>query len=457
MLKVEDIDAIKDYCDKREHSGRQAARVFQRSRNTVAKVLREGVEGFRRQKGLRRRRRVVLEPHQKYIDGVLEGREGGRQHGKQKHNAITITNHLREHLDYRGSVSQVRRYLQRRRGELGLIGGGKIVLDRVKESNGLCEADWTEVKIYLAGAFITIWLLVVRIRYSGVHFVRGYRAMDTESLLDGLQRSFEWFGGVPTVVQLDNQKAAVVKLLKGRARQETEAYKAFRAHHGFRAQFTMRSSPDENGTVEASMGPVARWLVPAVARMDDLNGYLLHRCEAYKAHQIQDRSAPVGELFDVERNLLIPLPHRRYDTGRERRVGVNQQSRFLYRGVWYSVPLAYRGRKVVAKGYAEEVLALCDGQLIARHQRAFEPGNKQLDPLHFLPALRQKPNQLDHAEAFHQWQLPLIYERFREELERRGDGGLVQYVEILGYLSQFGQSQLSAALRRANGPRGRKD
>ena len=149
MLKVEDIDAIKDYCEKPGYSGRQAARVFQRSRNTVAKVLRDGIEGFRRQKGLRRRPRVVLEPHQKYIDGVLEGREGGRQHGKQKHDAITITNHLREHLDYQGSISQVRRYMQRRRGELGLVGGGKIVLDRIKEANGLCEADWTEVKIYL--------------------------------------------------------------------------------------------------------------------------------------------------------------------------------------------------------------------------------------------------------------------------------------------------------------------
>ena len=49
---------------------------------------------------------------------------------------------------------------------------------------------------------IIIWLFVMRFRFSGALFVRGYRAMDIESLLDGLQRGFESFGGVPAI-QLD--------------------------------------------------------------------------------------------------------------------------------------------------------------------------------------------------------------------------------------------------------------
>lgn len=450
MLKVEDVQAITDYCRVLGHSAREAARVFQRSRNTVSKVLREGVEGFRHREVRRRRPRVLLAEHRGYIDDVLEGREGGLQWGKQKHNGLSITNHLREHLGYEGSVSQVRRYIQRRRGELGLL-AGDVSLDRVKEPNGLCEADWTEVKIYLAGALTTIWLLVMRFRFSGAVFVRGYRAMDTECLLDGLQRGFEWFGGVPAV-QLDNQKAAVAKLLSGRNRQETKAFAAFRAHYGFRAQYTMRSSPDENGAVEATMGPAARWLVPipCVTRMSDLNGYLAGCSERYMRHQIRDRSGLVGENFAIEKPLLIPLPARRYDTGREQRVNVNGQARFRYRDVWYSVPLAYRGREVVAFGYAEELRVRCEGREIARHLRGFQKGQKVLDPLHYLPVLRRKPHLLDHAEAFHNWSLPLIYERFRKELARRHNGdGLREYIAVLGLLQDFPQSAVSAALRRA--------
>jgi len=321
----------------------------------------------------------------------------------------------------------------------------------VKEPTGLCEADWTQVKVYLAGALTTIWLFVMRFRFSGALFVRGYRAVDTESLLDGLQLGFEWFGGVPSV-QMDNQKAAVAKLLKGRARKETKLFSAFRVHHGFRSQYTMRSSPDENGAVEATMGPAARWLVPVpcVTRMADLNGYLLDRCERYMRHQIRDRSGLVGENFAIEKPLLIPLPERRYDTARQQRVKVNGQSRFRYRDVWYSVPVAYRGREVTAFGYAEEIRVRCEGRQIARHSRGFQKGEKVLDPLHYLPVLKRKPHLLDHAEAFHEWTLPLVYERFRDELACRHNGdGLRQYIEVVSLLRDFPPKQVTAALRRA--------
>jgi hypothetical protein len=214
----------------------------------------------------------------------------------------------------------------------------------------------------------------------------------------------------------------------------------------------MRSSPDENGAVEATMGPAARWLVPipSVTRMADLNGYLAGCCERYMRHQIRDRSGLVGENFAIEKNLLIPLPPRRYDTGKFQRVGVNGQSRFRYRDVWYSVPVAYHDREVVAWGYAEEIVARCDGRLIARHPRGFEKGEMVLDPLHYLPVLRTKPNLLFHAQAFRDWTLPLIYERFREELARRHNGdGLRRYVEVLSLLQEFPQRELTAALRRA--------
>jgi hypothetical protein len=244
----------------------------------------------------------------------------------------------------------------------------------------------------------------------------------------------------------------VAKVLKGRTRIETKPFAAFRAHHGFRSQYTMRSSPDENGAVEATMGPAARWLVPipSFARMADLNRYLAGCSERYLRHQIRDRSDVVGENFAVEKDLLIPLPTRRYDTGKEQRVVVNAQSRFRYRDVWYSVPLGYRGREVVAWGYAEELVVRADGRLIARHSRGFEKGQMVLDPLHFLPILRRKPHALDHALAFRNWTLPLVYERFRQELERRHNGdGLRQYVEVLGLLQDFGQAELTVALRRA--------
>jgi len=184
--------------------------------------------------------------------------------------------------------------------------------------------------------------------------------------------------------------------------------------------------------------------------MADLNEYLAGCCERYLQHQIRDRLGLVGANFAVEKNLMMPLPPRRYDTGREDRAGVNGQSRFLYRDVWYSVPVAYRNREVAVKGYAEEVAARCDGREIARHARGFQKGELVLDPLHYLPVLRAKPHLLDHAQAFRHWTLPLIYARFREELARRHPGdGLRRSVEVLSLLREFPPRQVTAALRRA--------
>lgn len=451
MLKVDDVAAITQYCRVQGNSMRQAARVFRRARNTIARVVKSGMEDFRGKDGAHRAPRVLLPEHRSYIDDVLQGRHGEAVRGKQKPTAITITNKLRQENAYQGSVSQVRRYINRRRGELGLDCVGEVPLDRVKAPGGLCETDWTQVQISLAGILTSIWLLVARFRYSGAMFVRGYRAADTESLQEGLQGAFEFFGGVPRVVWMDNQTLAVREVLKGRRREETAAYKAFRAHYGFQGQYSMPASPDENGGCEAMMRPAAQWLAltPGFARMSDLNSYLLEQCRGYMRHQIRDRSGLVGENFQVERNLLIPLPGRRYDTAREVRAKVNRQSYFVYREVGYSVPLAYRRREVIVRGYGEEVVARCQGREIARHPRCFEKGGLVLDPLHFLPVLRRKPHALDHAVAFDAWPLPLIYEHFRAELERRHQDGLRRYVDVLNLLGQFPMPLVTGALRQA--------
>ena len=140
MLKVDDVQAIIDYCRLQGHSARKAARVFRRARNTIQRILKEGAEALRG--GPRQRSpQVLLEDHRQLIDDILLGREGGLVWGKQKHNGLSITNLLREQKGYEGSVSQVRRYIQQRRGVLGLLPRGEVTLDRVREATGLCEAD----------------------------------------------------------------------------------------------------------------------------------------------------------------------------------------------------------------------------------------------------------------------------------------------------------------------------
>jgi hypothetical protein len=77
MLKVDDMQAITDYCRALRHSARKPARVFQRSRNTIARVLKEGAEGIRPGEVRRREPQVLLAEHQRYHRRCASG-SGGR-------------------------------------------------------------------------------------------------------------------------------------------------------------------------------------------------------------------------------------------------------------------------------------------------------------------------------------------------------------------------------------------
>jgi len=58
-----------------------------------------------------------------------------------------------------------------------------------------------------------------------------------EVFIDGHVRAFQYFGGVPGRIRYDNLKPAVVRVLKGRNRKESERFVILRSHYGFDAFF----------------------------------------------------------------------------------------------------------------------------------------------------------------------------------------------------------------------------
>ncbi len=61
-----------------------------------------------------------------------------------------------------------------------------------------------------------------------------------ESLLDGIQEAFAYFGGVVERVVLDNTSIAVKKVLAGTEREQTEAFDAGAALEGLNATWHTR-------------------------------------------------------------------------------------------------------------------------------------------------------------------------------------------------------------------------
>ena len=77
--------------------------------------------------------------------------------------------------------------------------------------------------------------LVATLPYANVYFAKAYPVERLESLLDGIESAFTYFGGVVDRVVLDNTSLAVKQVLAGRDRLETEAFAAFRGAYAMHA------------------------------------------------------------------------------------------------------------------------------------------------------------------------------------------------------------------------------
>ena len=96
---------------------------------------------------------------------------------------------------------------------------------------------------------------------------------------------------------------------------------------------------------------------------------------------------------------------------------------------------AYGFQAVVVKGFVDEVVILCGGKEIARHQRCYGEGTLVADPLHYLALIETKPNALDQAAALQGWELPDVFQHLRHLLEARmGNRGKREFIQVLRLL-----------------------
>ena len=101
-----------------------------------------------------------------------------------------------------------------------------------------------------AGVMVKLWLFVLRLSCSGRAFHVAFATQAQEAFLEGHVLAFEYFGAVPGRVRYDNLGPAVVRVLRGRDRAESERFIALRSHYGFDSFFC---TPGKEGAHEKGL------------------------------------------------------------------------------------------------------------------------------------------------------------------------------------------------------------
>ena len=142
----------------------------------------------------------------------------------------------------------------------------------------------------------------------------------------------------------------------------------------------------------------------------------------------------------------MDLPASPFDACDQATGQVNSQSLVRYKTNDYSVPVAYGHRDVWLRGYVDQVVIGCDGDVIARHPRCWDREDMVFDPVHYLPLLEQKTGALDQAAPLVGWELPEEFATLRRLMEARMiKAERREYVQVLRLLEIFETEDLHIA------------
>ena len=417
--------------------------MFGLSRETVLKMCRFSLPpGYTRTAPVAKPKLGALLP---VIDAILDADRMAPI--KQRHTAKRIFERLRDEHGFAGGYTVVKDHVR-----LCLARGRETFVPR-PHPPGHGQVDFGEAVGVIGGVRQKIHFFCMSLPQSDACFVKAYRRETTEAFLDGHVSAFAFFGGVPLSLLYDNLKIAVARICGDGKREPTRAFTELLSHYLFADRFGRPGKGNDKGKVEGLVKYArANFMtpIPQAASHAELNATLAARCRARQSDHAGRHATTIGERLMADTAALRGLPAVALEPCEKRAARVSSTALVRYRGNDYSVPTRHGFADVLVKGFVDEVVILCGGKEIARHQRSYAVGAFVANPLHYLALIEMKPNALDQAAALQGWNLPEVFQHLRHLLEARmGNRGKREFIQVLRLLEAMSLDVVTDAVSQA--------
>lgn len=442
MIEVDQYQLIRQLYVVEGLSQREIARNLGVSRNTVKRYcLGENVP-WERKASVNAVSPVIKPEVIAFVQKCLDEDQAAKVF-KQKHTAKRIYDRLRVEANFQGGESTIRRLVREMKATVSQV---YVPLYFAPGEAG--QVDWGTAKIIMQGQKIEVNLFCMRLCSSCAPFVIAYPSQREEVFLEGHEQAFKFIGGVPRVLIYDNLKTAV-KEGWGKLAREQNRFKAFHAHYAYQTRFCNPGEGHEKGLVENLVGYIRRNVLvplPRVESYEELNQLLLKRCIEYIAnHQIRDKDLSVKESYEMEKQALIALPLRPYETAKTSEVKVDYYATVAFDSNHYSVPVQYAGYAVTVKASAFKVKVYWRGNEIAIHTRAYQKHKTLYQLEHYIPLLERRPRSVFNARPVKQANLPQLFFDYAARLKDPEKG----MVRLLRMLIDYETERVQLAIRKA--------
>ncbi len=292
---------------------------------------------------------------------------------------------LREDHGYEGSYSAVRRYivhLEQTRPEafvrLETPPGQEAQVD-FGSAGRMVDPETGELR--------KAWVFVMTLSCSRHQWAEVVFDQRVETWLRCHRHAFEYFGGVPSRIVIDNLKAAIVKTaLHDPVVQRS--YRELAEHYGFLIAPCRPRTPEHKGKVESGVRYVKRNFLAGrpVMTITECNEKLrqwIEQTAGVRCHGTT-KQQPLRVFREVEQVALQALPTSPYDLGVWKEVKLHPDCHVVVDGAYYSGPHRLIGQRLWARTNGRDVHIFHNYERIASH-RWGRPGTRRTIAEHYPP------------------------------------------------------------------------
>lgn len=241
-----------------------------------------------------------------------------------------------------------------------------------------------------SGTHRKAWAFVMTLSFSRHSYVEFVFDQEVATWLRCHRHAFEWLGGVPRRVVVDNLKAAIVKaVLYDPVVQR--AYRECAEHYGFLISPCRPRTPEHKGKVEqGGVHYVARNFLAGRAWRDihEANERVLVWCVETAGRRIHGttKEQPLARFDEIERALLLPIPPGPYALSTWKKAKLHSDCHVVFEDAFYSAPHRLIGQRLWVRSADTSVQIFHEHLLVASHPRATRRGQRITNPDHLPPA-----------------------------------------------------------------------
>lgn len=221
------------------------------------------------------------------------------------------------------------------------------------------------------------WIFVMTLCFSRHAFVCFVFDQSVASWLSCHRRAFEFFGGVPSSIILDNLKAAIVKACYYDPQVQKSYYEFAEAYH-FLISPCRVATPEHKGRVESGVKYVSASFLPLRTFRDiqDADRQVLTWClkEAGTRTHGSTHKKPIEVFTSIEKSALKPLPESPFEIAAWKKVTVHPDCHVVFQKGSYSVPFRLVGKTLWLRATDTTVQLYQDHQMVSIHPRLKEAG-----------------------------------------------------------------------------------